>query len=784
MHASRTLPAPAPAPFRWILALLALVVLASAAGLLWRGRMQAADAPAAAGTTLTQAEFAAAGASTWTTVTLPDTWHARGLPPSGAGRYRMHFRLDTAPAGLWAARIDRLSTARVLRVNGHVVADRSMPEARARYTRPLPELVTIPEGFLQAGDNLLEIDLALGSGAGLSPVVLGPQAALEPGFAWYWNLAVGLPQLLNLAGGGLALFMVLVWWQRRSEVAIGTFGLVWVLSSIRNINYYPSGAPFPPDLANWFFFSIHAWNAALLGLLAMTLSGTRSKWLGRSLLIAGVVLPAVGAVMIALGQPVLLRQWAYPPLLVLAVVVLWLLFKAARRLRGRELMAPVIGIGLVLVSNTHDTLVIGGQVSVMEHLWQTFVLPPVLAVFAWSMVKRMVRALGHEERRAVVLEHRVAERTAALQAANASKTRFLAAASHDLRQPVVTIGLLVGLLREQISVPSLRQMIDRVDGAVASLEALLKGLLDLSRLDSGTVKPRIEEVALQPLFDAIATHEREAAQLKGLKLRLRPTKLAVTADRLMLEQIVRNLVSNGLRYSERGGVLVTARCRGHRVLLQVWDTGIGIPRDQQAAVFEEFVQLDNEARDRQRGLGLGLAIVKRCVRLLGCSLQLRSEPGRGSCFSIELPLAEAPADGTQAEGAAARPLQHWQVVLVEDEPAVREALTLRLQQWGAEVIAFDGLPALREQLRNLPRRIDLVLTDNRLPGASALQVVEQVRQQAGPVPALVVTGDTAPQEIAMLIDTGLPVLHKPFRAEQLLVAVEAAAKAPPFAVVA
>jgi len=783
MHATRShLPAPATPRSRWILALLAIVVLASAAVLLLRGQAPA-DAPAAAGLVLKQAEFTGAGATTWTTVPLPDTWHARGLPPSGAGRYRFHFTLAEAPAGTWAARIDRLSTARVLRVNGHVVADRRMPDARARYTRPLPELITIPEGFLQAGDNLLEIELALGSGAGLSPVVLGPLAALEPGFAWYWNLAVGLPQLLNLAGGGLALFMVLVWWQRRTEVAIGAFGLIWVLSSIRNINYYPSGAPFPPDLANWFFFSIHAWNAALLGLLAMALSGVRWRWLGRALLVAGVGLPAVGAVMIALGQPVLLRQWAYPPLLVLSVVVLWLLFKAARRLRGRQLMAPVAGIALVLVANTHDTMVIGGQVSVMEHLWQTFVLPPVLAVFAWSMVKRVVRALGHEERRAILLEHRVAERTAALQAANASKTRFLAAASHDLRQPVVTIGLLVGLLREQISVPALRQMIDRVDGAVASLEALLKGLLDLSRLDSGTVKPRIEQVALQPLFDAIATHEREAARLKGLKLRLRPTRLAVATDRLMLEQIVRNLVSNGLRYSEHGGVLVTARQRGHRVLLQVWDTGIGIPRDQQAAVFEEFVQLDNDARERQRGLGLGLAIVKRCVRLLGCSLQLRSEPGRGSCFSIELPLAEEQAERLHSDNTASRPLQDWQVVLVEDDAAVREALTLRLQQWGAAVTAFDGQPALREQLRALPRRIDLVLTDNRLPEASALQVVELIRQHAGPVPALVVTGDTAPQEIAMLIDTGLPVLHKPFRAEQLLLAVEAASKTPPFAVV-
>ncbi|TMH04590.1 MAG: response regulator [Betaproteobacteria bacterium] len=762
-----------------------LGAVALALALLWPSGSPSSDVRPADRVVLQSAEFASGDAPQWTPVALPDTWHLRGLPTKGQGRYRLHFTLPEAPAATWAARIDRITAAKVVRVNGRVLLDHGMPEAVARYTRPLPDLVPVPEGFLRAGENTLELDVAVGSGAGLSPIELGPMQALEPGYAWYWNLSVGLPQMLNVAGGGLALFMALVWWQRRSEVAIGTFGLIWILQSIRNINYYPSGAPLPPDLANWFFFSIHAWNASLMGLLAMELAKLRWRWYARVLLAVAVLWPTAGAVMISLGQPVLLRQWAYPPLYVVTLIALWLLFKAARGLRGRHLAGVAAAFAAMLTTNAHDTLSHFGMISVMQPLWQPFGLPIVMAAFAWLLVRRLVRALAQEERRAVVLEHRVAQRTAALQAANATKTRFLAAASHDLRQPVVTIGLLVGLLREQISAPALRGMIDRVDEAVASLEALLKGLLDLSRLDSGTVKPRMERVALQPLFDAIATHEREAAQLKGLRLRLRPTRLAVMSDPLLLEQIMRNLVSNGLRYSDRGGVLVSARRRGaHRVLLQVWDTGRGIPPQQQAAVFEEFVQLDNEARDSKRGLGLGLAIVKRCVRLLGCTLQMRSQSGRGTCFSIELPVTEEAGEALAPSAAATRPLAAWRVVVVEDDTAVREALGLRLKQWGAQVLAFDGAASLKEALRTLPQRVDLVVTDNRLPSGNAMQVVELVRQHAGAVPALVVTGDTSPQEIAALIDTGLPVLHKPFRAEQLLLAIEAARQTTPFAAAA
>lgn len=757
-----------------------LLALALALALLALGRNEAPGREATGESVmLTRAAFAADDSSTWTTVALPDTWRLRGLPTKGRGRYLLHFTLPGAPAGTWAARIDRVSTAKLVRVNGRVLVDQRMPEERARYTRPLPDLVTVPDGFLHAGENTLDLDMAVGSGAGLSPIELGPMAVLQPAYAWYWNLAVGLPQMLNVAGGGLALFMLLVWWQRRSELLIGTFALYWILQCVRNINYYPSGAPLPPDLANWLFFSIHAWNASLFGVIAMELARTRWRWYRQAMAAVAVLWPAAGAAMILAGQPVLLRQWAYPPLYAFVLIAMWLLFKAARGLRGRQLAGLAAAFTLMLVAYVHDTLSHFGLISVMHDLWQPFGSPLVMAVFAWLLVRRLVRALAHEERRAGLLEARVAERTAALQTANAAKTRFLAAASHDLRQPVVAIGLLVGLLREQVSdTPGVRSMIDRVDDAVASLGVLLKGLLDLSRLDSGTVKPRIERFALQPLFDAIATHEREAARVAGLRLRLRPTRLAVLSDPLLLEQILRNLVSNGLRHSERGGVLVTARSRdGQRVLLQVWDTGRGIPPEQQAAVFEEFVQLDAEARDRPRGLGLGLAIVRRCARLLGCPLSLRSKVGRGSCFSLELPLAEEAGVATARTESSVRPLSGWRVLLVEDDAAVRDALTLRLQQWGAQVRAFDGMAGLVAGLPGLTQRVDLVVTDNRLPGGSAMRVVDAVRQHAGGVAALVVTGDTSPQELAALLDTGLPVLHKPFRAEQLLVAIEAARRA-------
>jgi CheY-like chemotaxis protein len=324
-------------------------------------------------------------------------------------------------------------------------------------------------------------------------------------------------------------------------------------------------------------------------------------------------------------------------------------------------------------------------------------------------------------------------------------------------------------------------MVRRVDEAVASMESLLTGLLDLSRLDSGTLVPRLQTVALQPMFDAIAAHEGDAARRKGLAFRLRPSTLAVRCDPVLLEQIVRNFVSNAVRYTDAGGVLLAARMRGGRVLVQVWDTGRGIAADRHDAVFEEFVQLEHPQRDRSQGLGLGLTIAKRGAALLGAQLMLASQPGRGSCFGLALSPAGS-GEWHAAEPEALEPLLVGQtVVLVEDDVAAREALAARLAAWGAKVLAFATPHAMRVALDALPpqeRHAVLVITDQRLPGGSGLDVIELARRRFGALPALVVTANASPQEIARLTASGAGVLHKPLRAEQLRAAIRAALSTP------
>jgi signal transduction histidine kinase/CheY-like chemotaxis protein len=414
---------------------------------------------------------------------------------------------------------------------------------------------------------------------------------------------------------------------------------------------------------------------------------------------------------------------------------------------------------------------------VLDAYWIPFATPVALAIFSQMLVNRLVHALSDVERLNTSLERRVAERTHELEIANAAKTRFLAAASHDMRQPVVTIGLLVGLVREQLAtLPAMRSMLDRIHEAVASLEALLKGLMDLSRLESGTVKPRLEAVPLQPLFDAIDLHEQTAALLKGVHLRFRAQSLCVMSDPVLLDQIVRNLVSNAVRYTERGGVLVGARRRRpDTVVLQVWDTGRGIPTVAHGLVFEEFVQLDNPGRDRSKGLGLGLAIVQRSVRLLGARLSLRSVPGRGSCFALELPLVAHGTPAPAAAPASALPLLGMSVWLIEDDAAVRDALNRRLQHWGAQVRALSGHADLQRQLDASEPLPELVVSDQRLSDGTGLACVALIRARAGrALPAVIVTGDTAPGDLALLAAAGLPVLHKPFGADALLVRLQQA----------
>ncbi|HJV63655.1 MAG TPA: ATP-binding protein [Albitalea sp.] len=727
----------------------------------------------------TDAAPPSAGAA-WRPVALPDNWKLARPEGPAAVWYRIGFD----PRGIEepAILIPRLATSGQVLLNGALLWDGRPSERHAARSWNAPLLLNLPAPLLRETGNELLVQV---SGppryrAGLSPVQLASERALAPAAHerefWQHDGAMVSSAVSAVAG----LLMLLMWWATRRDAMYLFFGLGILVWAARNSNLFLDGLPLSLDAWGAVVFLGHTWFNTLFGLFVLRFSGVRWRWVERALWIYA----AVNTLILASGALSSIEQ----AMLVMTVpgTLLYLLLVGLLLRKGwldRSVESALMAASTItfVVLSLRDGLLLSSKLPYEGYYISHYTGVLMLVCIVWGLVSRLVTSLREVERLNIDLEQRVQQRTHELQSAVAAKSRFVAAASHDLRQPVAAIGLMVGLLREQGAPGAPRAMIDRIDEAVAALEALLKGLLDLSRLDSGTVKPRIERVALQPLFDAIAAHERELAHQRGLELRLRRTALAVQADALLLEQVLRNLVSNGLQHSDRGGVLVTARTRGDsHVLLQVWDTGRGIPADQQSAVFEEFVQLDNPARERSRGLGLGLAIVDRCTRLMGCTLKLRSQPGRGSCFSVVLPLArDAQADGVSA-ARVDRPLAGWRVLLVEDDGALREALVIRLEQWGAEVRAFDGVASLQQALEQQPpEQVDLVLTDNRMRDGQAADIVQAVAERLGGTPALVITGDTSPQAIAALQASGLAVLHKPFRAEQLLAAVETAAAKQP-----
>jgi signal transduction histidine kinase/ActR/RegA family two-component response regulator len=359
--------------------------------------------------------------------------------------------------------------------------------------------------------------------------------------------------------------------------------------------------------------------------------------------------------------------------------------------------------------------------------------------------------------------------------ASSAKSRFLAAASHDLRQPVHALSLFAAAMRPRVTDPEAVRMLDHIDTSVQAMGGLFNGLLDISRLDAGVVEVNAEAFAIHPLLERICRDNASQAEAKHVELRLRPSRAAVFSDPLLMERVVRNIVANAIAYTDRGKVLVGCRRRGRSLIVQVWDTGRGIAPDEQARIFQEFYQVGNSERDRGRGVGLGLAIVKRLTALLNHPLSLRSTVGRGSVFSITLPYSDAiPATGAAA-GAAASALQGPALVLViDDELRIQVAMRNLLQGWGFDVVTASSGDALMSELANRPERPALIISDYRLRAEeNGIQVIERLRSEYNDdeMPAMLITGDTAPNRLKEAQDSGLLLLHKPVSDSRLRAAI-------------
>lgn len=396
-----------------------------------------------------------------------------------------------------------------------------------------------------------------------------------------------------------------------------------------------------------------------------------------------------------------------------------------------------------------------------------------------------VTAYKHAEQALIeaneTLEQRVEQRTAELsealaataqarriaETANVSKTRFLAAASHDLLQPLNAARLFTSALRQQPGLDAeARQLAERIDAAFRAAEDLLDALLDTSRLDTGTYRPEIGDFALADLFDSLQSQFAVLAERRGLRLRVAPTRLAVCSDPQLLRRVLQNFLSNALRYTRHGGVLLGARRVGHEVRIEVWDSGPGIPAEQCARIFDEFQRLEQPSPWGEKGLGLGLSICDRIAAILDHRLDLRSRPGHGSRFAIVVPRAAAAPERRQgvrrASGGSDEQLP-LTVLCLDDDPAILDGMRILLGRWGVDCRTARDVDAAAAELRRGP--VDLILADYHLAdGADGLQALQHLRATCGTLlPAALITADGSSELKQRARTLGYPLLHKPVK---------------------
>eukprot|EP01037_Dinobryon_pediforme_P012275 gene12275-12361_t len=394
------------------------------------------------------------------------------------------------------------------------------------------------------------------------------------------------------------------------------------------------------------------------------------------------------------------------------------------------------------------------------------------------------------ERKAIADALKIAKAQA--QLANAAKSRFLAAASHDLRQPMQTLALLQGILAVKVEGEKEQKLLVRFDDTLSAMSSMLNTLLDINQIEAGTVRTDIVSFPVNQLLLSLRDEFSYSAQAQDISFILVPCRCIIRSDMRLLEQMIRNLLSNAFKYTKKGRVLLGCRRRGNLLRIEVWDTGIGVPQSEWQSIFEEYHQLDNEARERNRGLGLGLAIVQNLGKLLDHHIDVASRPDIGSVFTIEVPITTLDLAGSSSTihlnsaEAKPQPQRTGTVLVIEDEPEVRDLLDIFLKAEGHRTItAADGAAALAI-LEQSAIRPDLILADYNLPGGmDGLQITTKLRKKFhSQVPVIILTGDISAATLRRIAEHDCVQLNKPVKLKALSEVVKRLLPAEPDALIA
>jgi len=716
-------------------------------------------------------------------------------------RYRMTADLGSEKPHAQALYLPGLRSTSRIAVNDHVIED-----ALRHSDRPPPRsidairLIRIPDEFVTPGNNRIELIVAGDSAVDVSRVTIGPATALAPLHARKIMLGVIGPLLVAMTVGCLALFVLVLWLRRRSEPMYGYFGVAALCWAAHTAWTVLPAALLPGIHRSIWWTVLYTFFVAMLVIFCVRFAGWHWPRFDRALWGVSAASPLVLYAASAAGvAPNAFVVWRLG-LIVLASIGLAAVARYAWRKRNIDsLLLTTAGVASVAFG-LRDWLTDFGDDNNPAYLTPYAGLLFLLLV-GWILIDRFVVATRELEILNTDLEGRVARKSEevvsvmdemrqardAAEAANRAKSTFLAAASHDLRQPLHALGLYLDAFETEQMTPRQQTLARRMSASVEAMDSMFGTLLDISRMDAGAVSVRVEPFEPVPLVKRLI--EEFAPQARDRRLRLRmhvgrhPPTWRAQGDPMLLERVLRNLIGNALKYTPHGGVLIGLRLRGSATRhwrIDVFDTGIGIAPSEQHRVFEEFYQVGNPERDRAAGLGLGLAIVRRLCDLMKLSLHLSSSPGRGSHFALDVPATTTPV---LAPSESRRPgsLAGVVVAVLEDDREVRHSMQTLLAHWGC--VTCDGADAdeIVARMRDIGLRVpNAIVADYRLrhERTGIDEVASLLEVWGRDVPALLVTGDSAPYAIAALHASGHDWLSKPVPAARLRSWLQAVAVLP------
>ena len=421
-----------------------------------------------------------------------------------------------------------------------------------------------------------------------------------------------------------------------------------------------------------------------------------------------------------------------------------------------------LSIIISLLPITVRTMLEGDLVHVLMSI--TTIVYFVLVVYAFRVNDRILNESIRLRFEVTNLAENLDAKREEAERANRAKSTFIASASHDLRQPLHAQQLYIAELKHINKDQGCAYVIERLERSVHAMASLFDSILDLSKLDAQSIKPDLRHFELQTVFTSLENELKPVARQKSIELRFCPTSIIVHTDMMLISQILRNLISNAIRYTEHGKCLVGVRRKKNSVCIHCLDTGIGIPEEHLDRICDEYYQIGNPERDREKGTGLGLAIVRRIAQLLGTELQVCSIPGRGSDFWLSVSYGDREEiSGSMETEHGLDDIANRNILVVDDDSDIRFGMEKLLLSWGCNVISAEDEEEAFEQLRELEFMPDAIISDYRLKnGVSGFELIANLRiRMDSMIPAMIITGDVSAGHLAEADHYGYPILHKP-----------------------